>query len=689
MSGINETKAPYMKWVKLWMLRMLLAPTMLHRLLGTQTGLSTEISQLLCIPLATVKNQADCVPQLRKLEALLRKMEIKTRKSNVMLFQNVDKLGNALSLDNAERAILAFFILVENHELMSKVCDFAGAMSTTRLVLWLARVLDISAKEIRKACDPGSALATTGVLGIMPSARFTIPTKVNLSAGLEMLLEWDKYSPDDFLGLHAGVAPTAEYSISDFDYLEKHLTVMLPFLRNAAHNKISGVNVLIYGKPGTGKTELVRAIAGEIKTALYEVNYRSREGQSLETRERMTAYAVAQRVLANRGCMLLFDEIEDVFPCNSIFSAPKPIATKAWINRMLETNPIPTVWVSNEIWQMDKAYLRRFDYVLEMKSPPLEKRVRLLRRHIQDQSVEEPWLEQIASNSEITPGHMQRIGRVLKIAGTDLEVDHATVASNVLAGGLKAMGIRQVLKTDLLDANIYKLSYLNASIPVEGIIEGLTRRSEGRLCLYGPPGTGKTEFAHHLAKQVGLPLIKKRASDILTPWLGETERNLASMFEEATQNDAVLLLDEADSFLRDRAAAQRSWEITQINELLTQMESHRGIFICSTNIIECLDIASLRRFDFKIRFDYLRPEQRQALFLNMLNKFGESASNLEDTISKRLRKLDRLTPGDFAVAQRQSRLQDVKLTPDTLLSALETECALKEQGKKPFLGFCG
>lgn len=689
MSAINKTSPPYMKWAKLWVLRMLLAPTMLHRLLATETGLSTEVSQLLGIPLATVKNQDDCVLQLKKLDVLLREMEIKTHKRNVLLFKNVDKLGDALSLNDAERAILAFFILVENHELMSKVCDFAGAMSTSRLAFWLARVLDIPAKDVRKACDPGSTLATTGMLGIMPSARFTIPTKVNLSTGLEMLLEWDKYSPNDFLGLHAGVAPTAEHSVSDFDYLGKHLTVLLPFLRNASCNRRLGVNVLIYGKPGTGKTELVRAMASKLKTILYEVNFRSPEGQSLETKERMVAYAIAQRVLKSRSCILLFDEIEDVFPHKSIFTASKPIATKAWINRMLETNPIPTVWVSNEIWQMDKAYLRRFDYVLEMKSPPLKKRVRLLRRHIQDLSVEEHWLENIASNSEITPGHLQRIGRVLEIAGTDLEADHAAVASNVLASSLKAMGIRQVPKPHSLGANSYRLSYLNTSIQLEPIIEGLTKRSEGRLCLYGPPGTGKTEFAQHLAKQVGLSLIKKRASDILTPWLGETEQNLASMFEEATQDDAVLLLDEADSFLRDRTAAQRSWEITQVNELLTQMESYQGIFICSTNIMEYLDIASLRRFDFKIHFDYLRLDQREAMYLDMLNKFGGSACVLGDKISQRLRKLDRLTPGDFAVAQRQARLQDVKLTPDTLLSALETECALKEQGKKPFLGFCG
>lgn len=689
MSMSEETKMPYMKWVKLWLLRMLVNPTMLRRLLGAQTGLTTEVSQLLGMSLKPVKSPDDCTLQLKKLELMLHRLEIKTCKRNVGLFKNVDKLGNALSLSDAECAILAFFILVENHELINKICNFAGNMSTPQLVLWLARVLYLPVQDVRRACNPGNTLATTGMLEIMPSARFDITTKVTLAQGLEMLLDCDKFSPDDFLSRHASITPVAERSISDFDYLEKHLAIMLPLLRNAARNRIPGVNMLLYGKPGTGKTELARTIAEEIKTELYEVNHCNRDGQSLETRERMAAYAIAQRVLASRGCILLFDEIEDVFPHKSIFFAPKPIATKAWINRMLEINPIPTVWVSNDIWQIDNAYLRRFDYVLEMKPPPLKKRIHLLRKQVQDQNIDECWLEQIASNSEITPGHLHRMGRVLDIGGADIKADHSAVAENILAGSLKAMQIRQVPKANSLGANSYQLSFLNTSIRLEAIIEGLARRPEGRLCLFGPPGTGKTEFAHQLAKQIELPLIKKRASDILTPWLGETERNLASMFEEAVQDNAVLLLDEADSFLRDRGMAQRSWEITQVNELLTQMESYQGIFICSTNLMEYLDTASLRRFDFKIHFDYLRFDQRQAMCLDILNTSEAPAYVLDATINQRLQKLDRLTPGDFAVARRQVWLQDVKLTPDTLLSTLETECTLKNHGKKPFLGFGG
>jgi SpoVK/Ycf46/Vps4 family AAA+-type ATPase len=91
--------------------------------------------------------------------------------------------------------------------------------------------------------------------------------------------------------------------------------------------------------------------------------------------------------------------------------------------------------------------------------------------------------------------------------------------------------------------------------------------------------------------------------------LGETEQNLARMFQDAAADNVVLLLDEADSFLQDRRGAERSWEVSQVNEMLTQMETFQGVFVASTNLMESLDQASLRRFDIKVKFDFLGRDQ--------------------------------------------------------------------------------
>ena len=165
-----------------------------------------------------------------------------------------------------------------------------------------------------------------------------------------------------------------------------------------------------------------------------------------------------------------------------------------------------------------------------------------------------------------------------------------------------------------------------------------------------------------------------------------TEKHIAGMFKQASIDDSVLLLDEADSFLQDRATAQRSWEVTQVNELLTQMERFEGLFICSTNLIDSLDTASIRRFDFKIGFDYLKPSQSWLLFREVLKSQGTILSK-SHTLRKRLESYSNLTPGDFATVMRQRRLSGDTLTPEALLQGLTTESRFKTTKLARGIGF--
>lgn len=147
------------------------------------------------------------------------------------------------------------------------------------------------------------------------------------------------------------------------------------------------------------------------------------------------------------------------------------------------------------------------------------------------------------------------------------------------------------------------------------------------------------------------------------------------MFKEATESRAVLLLDEADSFLRDRRSARQAWEVTQVNELLVQLESYDGLFIASTNLFESFDTAALRRFDLKIRFGYLRPEQAWLLFRATLRQAGQRVTQATRWQDK-LGTLDSLTPGTFATVLRRQRLLQQPLTPQHLLDALAAEVRL-------------
>lgn len=182
-------------------------------------------------------------------------------------------------------------------------------------------------------------------------------------------------------------------------------------------------------------------------------------------------------------------------------------------------------------------------------------------------------------------------------------------------------------------------------------------------------------------------MLRKQASDLLDKYVGGTEKALAAAFAEARERRAVLLLDEADSLLQSRRTAQRPWEVSQVNELLVQMERFDGVLVCATNLIERLDEAVMRRFDRKIRFAPLSPEQAARLFAELLRSRGAKPGPTEDWTAA-LARLGGLTAGDFATVTRQTRLFDERPAPERLLALLEAELAVRDpqRGRTP-IGF--
>jgi len=487
----------------------------------------------------------------------------------------------------------------------------------------------------------------------------------------EGLLARGGHDPERLIEALAGKRQRAVLGLTDFPAMQGDVDFVARLLAGAAGTRAQGINILLHGPPGVGKTELARALAAHVGAALFAVGEADSDGTEPRRHERVAALLRAQRALqSDERAILLFDELEDLIgDANKVDGGTRfanRAGSKIFVNRMLETNAVPVIWTSNAIDNVDSAYLRRMSFVLRLDHPRGADRDRVLARMAaMEDCAMGKHLSVLARQAPETPSVARVAMRAARIAGA-ADGDDERVA-RALIGSLRGQAVTLAEAAGRVD-----LSLFECDIGVADLVDRITRPGAPAgfsVLLAGPPGTGKTQLAGEVAERLGRPLATRRASDLLSKWIGETEANIAAAFRDAAAEGSVLFFDEADSLLFDRRTARANWEVTQVNELLTWLDRHPLPVFAATNDQARLDPAALRRFTFKLA---LQPLSVAAAARAFERFFGCAAPT-------GLARLSGLTPGDFAVVARQVRVTG-PLPAGDLLARLEAELAVKPGG---------
>ena len=542
---------------------------------------------------------------------------------------------------------------------------------------WL---LEMSRAEFRRRLSQKSSLARKGLVKVSEDLSIEVPDMLR-----RFYLDLDSEADVRSLLLRQE-SLTGVLEWSDFDHLGQDREDLAAIFNGVmGGDRLTGVNILLYGPPGVGKTSLAQAVARHAGLRLLDIGETDDHGWAPSAHERLLELRLAQNLLdGDEDSVLLLDEMDDVLGdghMNSLwFMMPvRPTgrngSSRVWFHRLLENTPVPTIWIANDVSGIDRTVLRRMTFALELRLPPARVRTGIWSRQLAKHGVEAGEMEvrSLAEGFEVPPGVADGAIRAGRLGGGDINLVLRSVDRLSHLMGYSRM--RALAPVD------FDPTLIHADIDPVGLAERLVVGDSRRfsICLQGPPGTGKSTYVRYLAEQLGMDVLLRRASDLMSPWVGETEQKIAEAFRLALDAGAFLVFDEADSLLRDRRNSRFSWEVSQVNEMLTWMENHPLPFACTTNFGSLLDTASIRRFLFKIKLDFLNRDQSRLAFRRW---FGRTAPLALDGVRE-------LTPGDFEVVRRKAQVMGSEHDGEELVALLRAEVLARPGGNRVPVGFLG
>ncbi len=458
---------------------------------------------------------------------------------------------------------------------------------------------------------------------------------------------------------------------------------------------VSPVNILFYGAPGTGKTSFARTLATQLGFSCYQISQDTSQGESSMSRpeDRFGALQICNDQVNRSRSLIVVDEADEMlrgmggFGLFSMFRASaRSVGDKGLLNTVLDTIKTPTIWITNtSAEELDPSSRRRFDYSVKFEPLTSTQRLSIWKNSVKKQKLSKLFTEQqltaFAERYAVSAGGialtLKNVAQ-LKPAKKDVEA----LVDKLMTPHCDLLNISRSDEKQK-PARDYSLEGLNikGDLQLERIIEAVRNFQNGsdgdmdrprmNLLLSGAPGTGKTEFVKYLGKVLNKRVSVKMGSDILSMYVGGTEQNIKQAFAEAASEKSILFLDEIDGLVQSRASAQRSWEVTQVNELLHQMENFGGVMIGATNFVENLDAAILRRFTFKLEFDWLTEEGKILFYERMFQ------SKLSSAEKKTLAAIPNLAPGDFRTVRQSLYYLGGTITTADRLAALTRESESK------------
>jgi DNA polymerase III delta prime subunit len=396
--------------------------------------------------------------------------------------------------------------------------------------------------------------------------------------------------------------------------------------------------LILVGPPGAGRATAAQAASAEAGLLLIETDWKA------ERNERAELLGVAMREALWRDATLLVRVPDD---------NKDPEFAVLWATLSIYDGPV-AVTLSPALHEQACAAGPASVLSVCLEEPSIEEREALWNQLLDGRSglratISHAERIELAARFDFVPGLLARAVRraAAERNGDERPLDFESLASACRAVGSAAMGpIAQRLQQPYTRADLVLPQELMDELDLAGawmrnrrrVFEdwGFGRRivlGRGLTALFtGEPGTGKTMATQVLGRELGLDVFRVDLSRVMSKYIGETEKNLSRLFDDARASGAILFFDEADALFGKRTEtrdAHDRYANLEIGYLLQRMEEHTGTTVLATNRIGDLDEAFTRRFHFILDFPMPRPPERLRIWQGMLPADAECEDGLD------------------------------------------------------------
>ena len=406
--------------------------------------------------------------------------------------RRLKRLAGITGMSAADVRILEVLLLYQTEPVVESLVDdvFMGGSRRAEFNMRdsaLPYFLDLSHRAVAMRFTPEAPLVRSGLVSVDDDGDLSLVERLTRLANL----------PGRDLGIRdilLGEPDRAELEWSDFDHVAESRDHVENLLRGALEAGETGVNILLHGLPGTGKTEFCRTVAARLGVPLFGVGERDGRGGEPNRMDRLADLSLAQSLLArDRNALLLFDEMADLLPDPGwafFFGGGRRAAregSKLFMNRLLEDAPVPTLWTANTADDVPEVLLRRMKFALELRLPPPRIRARIWSRQLARNGIEAGPGDALALATafEAPPGVAAEVTAAARLTGGDIDS-----VRRGLRGLARSLGCERPVQGV---PERFDLALMQSDTDLAGLAGRLADSGQRRfsLCLSGPPGTGK------------------------------------------------------------------------------------------------------------------------------------------------------------------------------------------------------